>query len=288
MKLRSIFCIAVASVSFAASAITITADKKYGRIVTQYNAISNVLISLCMRPCTNEIDNTSAYAAITNLISDVGLSYGDFLLWRYDKGDVAGSSGSGWYSWMVTTNKQGVAHWKQQRVSTSVYLPTSVTTGLVAYKYEKRGHAVWIYRSINSAKRMYLCGQSVDTCPSRVIPAGGSDGPVYTLVGYPIDEVFDLYKFNAAGILDGDTVLIPSLDNATGRTEYVRDGGVWKKWTTSTDTVTNPRTGETDTITTSSLTPITSGEVSLGIGHGFLYGRQKGAAKFTINENEWQ
>lgn len=256
MKLRSIICVSAIATAAAASALTTTNTFARLPVTSSY---TNTIVSIPLAGC----GEMGAQIYVTNLVMTSNLKAGDRLVYK---------DGSTYYAWHLTTDG---GSWQQMATSTDFGLPavtpSAESTALGC------GKACWLIRAratFGSDDKIYLFGQVLTgSKPTVTVAAGTSNALTYTIIGYPSEaENLDLYSWNdSTKMATGDLVIVPDT-NAAGQKTYRYSGSAWTKATTSTKTVTTPKGPKT--VTTTSWTPVASGEVTIAAGTGFMYGRK--------------
>ena len=269
MKLRSIICASAVAAAMAASAtVTVTGGNTFARlpVTTSY---TNSIIAIPFSGC----GESGTQIFVTNLVQTTNLAQGDTLMYK---------EGNNWYAWEINAsgNWQALATTESTTVGGVTFTPSANATALAC------GKACWLYRS-NPSATVYLYGQTNGVLPSVEIAAGTSSAMTYTIVGYPNEAAaLDLATWHPANATNGDLLIIPAT-GATGQKTYKYNGSAWTKKTASTSTsMTNPFAkigGASNTVTTYTDTPITEvGTETIPAGCGFMYGRSKNAAAFTL------
>jgi len=257
MKLRSIISTVAATVAVGAMATAnYDAGNTFARLPVS-GAPASAIIALPFSGCG--MAEGSIY--VTNLVMTTNLEAGDTLMhFNGTKWDAWEIIGGEWRSIATSTNAAGV----------TVSPPASE----VAINC---GEACWLNRKTPS-NTFYLYGQVNSTKRSVTVAAGTGTKPTYTIVGCP----YEAGDFNVSSIAgaEGDSVILMSSTDASGKVEYVYTSGAWKKWG-----VTKAATGFPN------FAPAEYGYVALSesegvvpAGCGFMYGR-KAASTLTINWN---
>ena len=254
MKLRSLIC--VLAIAAASAAFALNGDNVFARLAVT-SSFTNSIIAIPFSGC----GEASPEIYVTNLVMTTNLEAGDTLMYK---------DGSTWYAWEI---KNG-AWSKMDSVTpegTSVTPPAS-SVPLAC------GRGVWLCRQTPSNK-VYLYGQVKADKPSVALPAGTTNAPSYTVVGYPVEDAnLDLYSWKGKTFMtEGDMVIVPAAKNAqgngSGQKTYRYNGAAWTVVTTTETTVTNPFSGAQSVRKNVSYTPIDSeGTHTIAVGCGFLYG----------------
>lgn len=254
MKLRSI--IFGSAVAAAATASALTTTNTFARLPVTADFASTI-IALPFSGCG--MAEGSIY--VTNLVMTTNLEDGDTLL-HYN--------GTKWDAWEISSG-----NWRSLATSTTA---SGVTVSAPASEVAINcGEACWLNRKTPS-NTFYLYGQVNAAKTPVTVAAGTGTKPVYTIVGCP----YEAGSFNVSSITgdEGDSVILMSSADASGKVEYVYTDGAWKKWG-----VTKAATGFPN------FAPAEYGYVALSgsegvvpAGCGFMYGR-KAASTLTINWN---
>lgn len=255
MKLRSI--IFGSAVAAAATASALTTTNTFARLPVTANFASTI-IALPFSGCG--MAEGSIY--VTNLVMTTNLQNGDTLLYK---------DGSTWYAWEISGG-----NWVSVSAATQASFKPTVTPPASEVALAC-GTACWLNRATPS-NTFYLYGQVNAAKTPVTVAAGTGTKPTYTIVGCP----YEAGDFNVSSIAgaEGDSVILMSSTDASGKVEYVYTSGAWKKWG-----VTKAATGFPN------FAPAEYGYVALSgsegvvpAGCGFMYGR-KAASTLTINWN---
>lgn len=253
MKLRSILAAsAVCAASAAFAAGEVTSDTTFGILKLDDSTSTNLLISVPWADCE------SGNVFVSNVVSTVGLTDGDYLILKDDNNYYSWKLDNGaWTAFAVVDSELGVN-------------PIMDASG----QRIARGKSLMLHRSNPSASSpIYLFGRydsssatsSISGSSTTLVANPGTDGSPLLLTNLA-------GKFTSGSVADGDSVII---DNKTYT--YVEDPEDPDKayWTYKAKKVTSQSTGIEFA---QKVIVTTEKDVSIAAGKGFWYQRKSASA----------